>query len=443
MSRGRPVAGLLALAVLLVGAAPPVRAATPRSVRCRPPELPLAVTPLSLGLVRPTFEPPAAPPPAAPTVELRIPPVLRFQTVVTKDWPTAPDPGGTSCFVLGLAGAARRLDCGIHRLRQNDLRGAGERSRKSRTGGARRPRWRTPGSARSRSRRAATTRRSASIGSPSPLNPPAELAAHARLGLAWTSLRRGDLAEAQRVLPGALAGARLRPASRSSRGSWTASPASWRGAPGGAAPVGCRRRRGSPAAARRGAVVLAGRRARAAPPGGCRPPGPGRVPGRVDGRPSASPRRGCPERVGRAPPGLGGRGPAPLPVGPGGEPAPRAGPPAPGRPGPRLPRRRRHVACPRRVARAPGRVPARPAGPLGPAARRGRGLPAGQLRGGRGHVPGAARRRARARPRGVRGVSPRGGARAARQRARRRRRATGASGTAAASRPWPSAPPTG
>ena len=39
-----------------------------------------------------------------------------------------------------------------------------------------------------------------------PLNPPAELAAHASLGLAWTALRRGDFAEAQRALAGAVAG---------------------------------------------------------------------------------------------------------------------------------------------------------------------------------------------------------------------------------------------
>jgi tetratricopeptide (TPR) repeat protein len=198
----------LALAVLLALAATPAHAAAPRTVELPAPELQLTVSPLALGLARPQLEPPPAPPPAPPTVELKIPAVLRFQTAVAKDWPPAPDPGGTSCFVLGLAGSSRLADCAIHRMRQNDIRGARQAFQEILD-----RRDRSPETAvahvwlgeiafqESRYDEAERQYRFAL-----PLNPPAELAAHARLGLAWTTLRRGDLGEAQRATAATLGG---------------------------------------------------------------------------------------------------------------------------------------------------------------------------------------------------------------------------------------------
>jgi tetratricopeptide (TPR) repeat protein len=207
VTRPRPLVALLALAASLAAVPPPARAAAPRTVELPLPELTLAVTPLALGLVRPPFEPPAAPPPPAPPVEPKMPPVLRFQTVVAKDWPPAPDPGGTSCFVLALAGPGRLAECGIHRLRQRDFRGAREAFQEVLA------RERSPETAvayawlgeiafqEGRYDEAERQYRQAL-----PLNPPGELAAHASLGLAWTALRRGDVGEAQRVLARLLAG---------------------------------------------------------------------------------------------------------------------------------------------------------------------------------------------------------------------------------------------
>jgi tetratricopeptide (TPR) repeat protein len=197
----RPWIVLLALAASLAAALPAARAAAPRTVELPVPELPLAVTPLALGLVRPPFEPPAAPPPPAPAVELKMPPVLRFQTGVAKDWPPAPEPSGTSCFVLALAGPGRLVECGIHRLRQRDYRGAREAFQEA-LGRERGPETAVAHAwlgeiafQEGRYDEAERQYRQAV-----PLNPPAELAAHASLGLAWAALRRGDVGEAQRTL---------------------------------------------------------------------------------------------------------------------------------------------------------------------------------------------------------------------------------------------------
>jgi tetratricopeptide (TPR) repeat protein len=206
--RGRPLAALLGLVAALAAVAPAAHAVAPRTVELPVPELPLAVTPLSLGLVRPPLEPPAPPPPAAPTVELRVPLPLRFQTLTTKDWPPASDPGVTSCFVLGLAGPARLLDCGVHRVRQGDASGAREAFQEILDRRDRSPETAVAhvwlGEIAFQQGRYDEAERQYRFALP--LNPPAELAAHARLGLAWTTLRRGDLGEAQRALAGALAG---------------------------------------------------------------------------------------------------------------------------------------------------------------------------------------------------------------------------------------------
>jgi tetratricopeptide (TPR) repeat protein len=171
------------------------------------PDMPLAVTPLALGLVRPSLEPPSPPPPAAPTVELRVPLPVNFESEAGKPMPLVRDPGGMSCtFAFGRAGTL--ADCGVHRFLQGDLSGAREafedsvdrEPRSVRAGVA--YAWLGEVAFHARRYDEAERRYRSAVA----LALPPDLAAHAWLGLAWTALRRGDPGEAQRAQVRAVAG---------------------------------------------------------------------------------------------------------------------------------------------------------------------------------------------------------------------------------------------
>ncbi len=198
----------LAVVLSLGLAAQHADAATPRVVELPVPDLPLTVAPQTLGLTRPTLEPPPPPAPAAPTADLglRLPPVPRFQTQTAKPIPLVREPGGASCtFAFGRAGSL--ADCGIHRFFQGDLRGAREALEDSLQRDARGSHapaafaW--LGEVAFRERRYDEAERH--YRSALTLALPADLAPHAGLGLAWIALWRGDLADAERRLAAVLA----------------------------------------------------------------------------------------------------------------------------------------------------------------------------------------------------------------------------------------------
>jgi TolA-binding protein len=172
------------------------------------PDLPLGVTPLALNVTRPALDPPPAPalPPLA--ADLGAPPPPRFDTRLVKPAPPARDPGGTACtFAFGRAGAL--ADCGIHRALHGDAAGARSALQESIDRDPRGAHAATAylwlGELAFAERRADEAERR--YRTALAMTPPAEPAvAHVALALGWLAVRRGDTAEAERVL------AQVRPA---------------------------------------------------------------------------------------------------------------------------------------------------------------------------------------------------------------------------------------
>jgi tetratricopeptide (TPR) repeat protein len=191
---------------LVLALAPVASAAAPPTAELPMPDLPLSVSPRMPALAPPVLALPAPPPAIAPKLELGTAPVPRFDSAMAKPWPLARDPGMTSCtFAFGRASAL--ADCGVYRLLQDDLRGAREAFEDS----VQREPWGPSAAvalvwlgeiARHEGRHEQAERHYRSA---LPLRPPADLTAHAALGLAWLSLRRGDLGETRRMVAQTLA----------------------------------------------------------------------------------------------------------------------------------------------------------------------------------------------------------------------------------------------
>ena len=167
----------------------------------------MVVAPLALGAARPPLTPPPAPPVSAPAVDLGNVPYPRFLTTVAKALPEASDPGSFKCAFLGFRGAQGIAECGLHRLLDQDVRGARaafEESLAAEPSGARAAiahAWLGEIALLERNwEPAARHYRAALVPSLLP-----DLRAHAELGLGFLALRAGDAAEADRALARALA----------------------------------------------------------------------------------------------------------------------------------------------------------------------------------------------------------------------------------------------
>jgi tetratricopeptide (TPR) repeat protein len=204
MKRLRLVASLMAMT--WGGATAAGAAVAPRPVEFPAPELPIAVTPLPLNVVRPLFEPPAPPAAPAPAGDAGGPAPPRFATLVTRPLPPVPDVGPLACTLAAFGRASSLFECGIQRFGQGDLRGArealeGARDRGDASIAAAASVWLGEIALREgRIEPAQREYRQVLAGSVAP-----DLALHAALGYAWAALSRGDLGEAQRAITQALA----------------------------------------------------------------------------------------------------------------------------------------------------------------------------------------------------------------------------------------------
>jgi tetratricopeptide (TPR) repeat protein len=88
------------------------------------PEPRLALAPVPLGVTRPALPVPGPPPASQEAVESGPPPLPGFTTAAIKPLPEARDPGALSCAFTALRAAEALVDCGVHRVLQQDLSGA-------------------------------------------------------------------------------------------------------------------------------------------------------------------------------------------------------------------------------------------------------------------------------------------------------------------------------
>lgn len=202
-----PLPVAVAVLVVMASLATPGEAAAPRPVEFPPPELELTVAPVPVRVTRPSLELPEPAPLPAPTVDLGGAPLPRFLSTVAKPVPAVRDPGGFSCAFVAFRRAATLAECGVHRMRQGDVRGAREALEESLAIDARGAHAATAQTwlgeialMEGRYDQAERRYRTALA-----LSLPDDLAMHAALGLAWVALRRGDVAEAQRAVAQALA----------------------------------------------------------------------------------------------------------------------------------------------------------------------------------------------------------------------------------------------
>jgi tetratricopeptide (TPR) repeat protein len=206
--RSRLVPGLLRRAVcaVAVGVLGLSAEAAPRPAQLLLPDLALPMAPIPLGVARPPLELPPAPPVAAPAIDLGSIPLPPFLTAVPKPLPAVRDPGSFKCVFTAFRGAEGLADCGVHRLLDQDVRGAAAAFEESLavdpqgTQAARAHAWLGEIGLLQRDWEAAERHYRAALG---PGLPP-ELAYHVELGLALVALQKGDPAEADRALGRAL-----------------------------------------------------------------------------------------------------------------------------------------------------------------------------------------------------------------------------------------------
>src|SRR5439155_10420833 len=156
----------------------------------------------------PTLELPPVPALPAPAVDLGAVPLPPFLTGVAKPLPPVRDPGRFKCAFATFRGAESLVDCGVHRLFEQDLGGARAAFEESLATEPRGPQapaahaWLGEIGLLERNVEAAERHYQAALGQAAPgraaLGPGLvpELRAHAELGLGLVALRKGDPTEA-------------------------------------------------------------------------------------------------------------------------------------------------------------------------------------------------------------------------------------------------------
>lgn len=195
----------VAIAAILFGRA---GAAAPRVMQFPPPELALGLDPIPFTVSRPLLDPPPPPRPLRPrVVDLGPPPLPRFDSAVTKPFPSVADPGALSCALAAVVSRAPNLArCGTSRALRGELERAREALEESLalepvgSQSAVASLWLAEvGFRESRYDDAERRYRTALAQGLTH-----DLAAHAELGLGWIALRRGDPREAQVAIGRAL-----------------------------------------------------------------------------------------------------------------------------------------------------------------------------------------------------------------------------------------------